>query len=1171
MSNVGGITSPNGVNGSNPQTPTGPLTAANALTWLKAHANTSISISDTVQNILKYLHSLSGFASKITSLATTDANKNMNVAVAQYQTDNAVIAKWGATSGQTVGITAAKANFTATPPSYVTSVSVADSSASIASNLDNLQSLATSGLLQGITQTGTAQPLSITSAQLVADQTALGKIENQAYTLAIRNASVSDVLGLGGNAALSTNGKVKSIAIVDTTDAINSHLDALQQVGLRIKSITQTDPGTDMTVTGTQYHNDWATLGKIVTSDYLDVLDASAAQATTLASDHRIVTADVQDTAKNVTKNWALLQSLTDSLTSVTVTDQGSDIQITADQLANSSTLLSKFTDTADSSYRLAVTNVSAGTASAVANTHNVDHVDVVDTGANLVANMDDLQTINGSGLLRNVTLADPRTPLSIDASYLQGNQLTATQAVLNKIKGNNYTLATTNASTASLATLASNKRVVSIAVSDTSSNIQSSLDSLYRYGSWVKSIEQTDSGATFTLSQAQMDSRSTVLAKINGGYTVDVTGVTATKAAADLKNLHVGDIAISDTGRNIAAAWTTLRGLGTSLTSITTSDNTALNLSASDYQLGVHDNLTSKFDGSQTFSISNASLDQAQALSSDQAVTQIDVSATGSDIADNIAAYETLASGGSIHSISNQTPSVSLSLDASQLQDAQAVLSLIKGGSYTLDVGGVAAGDAKTLAATNHKIVGMEVTGDSTSIVANLSDLNALGKKLTTITQTDAPGSTLEMTEAAFDQNANALTKIEGGYLADLTDVAASKAATYANNATVSSIQVSDSGADLSTAWGTLAQLGSKLTGVTQSDNTTLQVNANDWLQSQDLQSKFTTDLTASVSGASVAQVDTLAADNTVQAIQVQDSSDAVAGGMADLATQDKLNLVVLNDPTAAMNMSGAAYVAGAPVLALVKNGQYKVNLSDVSADDGATLASDTHVSSMDVVDTSANVSSNFSDLSAATNLNSITLSDPNGTLTLTSAQILGGLDTLANVTGSYDLAATDVATADLSGIKDIPQLASVGISDTADNVSSNFGDILALGDSLTQIHLSDNSPVLSLSEQNWTAGTDALATIDSNYQVDVTDTVAGDAQTVAGSSNVRNVAVADTASNIASNWDTLVGLYNNGDGQLSGLSLTDTNNLTLTADQQTAGDSMISALLPDQTILTA
>jgi hypothetical protein len=649
---------------------------------LKAHANTSISISDTVQNILKYLHSLSGFASKITSLATTDANKNMNVAAAQYQTDNAVIAKWGATSGQTVGITAAKANFTATPPSYVTSVSVADSSASIASNLDNLQSLATSGLLQGITQTGTAQPLSITSAQLVADQTALGKIENQAYTLAIRNASVSDVLGLGGNAALSTNGKVKSIAIVDTTDAINSHLDALQQVGLRIKSITQTDPGTDMTVTGTQYHNDWATLGKIVTSDYLDVLDASAAQATTLASDHRIVTADVQDTAKNVTKNWALLQSLTDSLTSVTVTDQGSDIQITADQLANSSTLLSKFTDTADSSYRLAVTNVSAGTASAVANTHNVDHVDVVDTGANLVANMDDLQTINGSGLLRNVTLADPRTPLSIDASYLQGNQLTATQAVLNKIKGNNYTLATTNASTASLATLASNKRVVSIAVSDTSSNIQSSLDSLYRYGSWVKSIEQTDSGATFTLSQAQMDSRSTVLAKINGGYTVDVTGVTATKAAADLKNLHVGDIAISDTGRNIAAAWTTLRGLGTSLTSITTSDNTALNLSASDYQLGVHDNLTSKFDGSQTFSISNASLDQAQALSSDQAVTQIDVSATGSDIADNIAAYETLASGGSIHSISNQTPSVSLSLDASQLQDAQAVLSLIKGGS---------------------------------------------------------------------------------------------------------------------------------------------------------------------------------------------------------------------------------------------------------------------------------------------------------------------------------------------------------------------------------------------------------------------------------------------------------------------------------------------------------
>jgi len=63
----------------------------------------------------------------------------------------------------------------------------------------------------------------------------------------------------------------------------------------------------------------------------------------------------------------------------------------------------------------------------------------------------------------------------------------------------------------------------------------------------------------------------------------------------------------------------------------------------------------------------------------------------------------------------------------------------------------------------------------------------------------------------------------------------------------------------------------------------------------------------------------------------------------------------------------------------------------------------------------------------------------------------------------------------------------------------------------------------------------------------------------------------VADTASNIVGNWDTLVGLYNNGTGKLTGLSSTDANPLVLTSDQQTAGAAMISALLPDETIQTA
>ena len=81
----------------------------------------------------------------------------------------------------------------------------------------------------------------------------------------------------------------------------------------------------------------------------------------------------------------------------------------------------------------------------------------------------------------------------------------------------------------------------------------------------------------------------------------------------------------------------------------------------------------------------------------------------------------------------------------------------------------------------------------------------------------------------------------------------------------------------------------------------------------------------------------------------------------------------------------------------------------------------------------------------------------------------------------------------------------------------------------------------------------------------------MAGDAQAVALSDGVRNVSVADTASNIVDQWDTLVQLYDGGAGQLNGISLTDANPLVLTSDQQTAGAAMISALLLDQTIQTA
>lgn len=1163
MSTIGSL-SGSGDGGFSSQT-TG-VTASTALTMLRKNPTGAVTISDTAANIQKNLDALQKYASKITSLAASDSNNKLTVSASQYTNDRALLNLWGAGSGQTVAVTGAKAAAAGTMASYVTSVTVQDTAVNLQSNLDNLNALVTSGLVREISQAGTVTPLTINVGQVTSDAAALGAMKNHAYSLNITGASVSDVLGLGSNAALGTNAKVKSIAVVDTTDNIKNHLDALQKVGLRIKNISQTDAATPLSVTGTQYASDKAILNKFISSDHLAVLDASAAQVHTLQADHKVISLSVKDSASNLSKNWSTLQTLGSSLTSVQVSNQTADINLTVAQLSASDALLSKFTDDGSHTYNLAVTGVSAADATSVATTAHVDVVDIQDDGSNIVAHMDELQALNTAGQLRSITLANQS--MTMDVSSFQGAQADATNGVLDKIKRSGYHLAVTGAATADVADLSVNRRIASIAVNDTSDNIEAAMDDLNHLGSRLSSIVQTDSGTALNLTQTQFDSRATVLSKIAGGYTVNLTGVTAAKAVNDARNVHVAGLAVSDNGRNIAAHWSDLLALGNSLDSVSNSDNGAVTVSAQNYLQGIHDDLVSKFDQSTTFSVNSASVAQAQSLANDDAVVQIDVADWSPNIASNLSALEDMVSGGKIHGIINQTAATPMALDASQLDDAQPVLDLIRGGSYTLALSNVDAGDAHDLAAANHKIVSMGVTGDGGSIVANLANLTALGKKLSGITDTDASGTALEMNGTDFQTNLATLSKIEGGFTAVLDNVDASQAAALADNNNVASLSVTDTAAHLSSSWDALKDVGDKLTGVSQSGSGNIQLAVDDWLNGQDLRAKFDSDPNVAITGASVGQVDDLASDDAVQAISVSDSSEAISDSLADLLGQSKVTGLVLDDPSVALTMSAADYQSAATLLGGVRNQQYTVDLSGVSATAAGTLASDAHVSSMEVSDTSANISSQFDALAGAANLGSITLSDEDGTLNLTSAQILGHADTLGTITNSFQIAATGVALADLSDVQNVAEVSSISIADSADNVSANFGELVGLGGQLGSISLTDASPVLALSQQDWSNGTSALGAIAGSYQVDVSGTMAGDAQSVAADAHVRNVGITDSTSNVSSQWDNLVSLYNGGTGKLTGISLADGGSLRLTAAQQTAGADLLANLLPDAVI---
>jgi hypothetical protein len=131
---------------------------------------------------------------------------------------------------------------------------------------------------------------------------------------------------------------------------------------------------------------------------------------------------------------------------------------------------------------------------------------------------------MNGQSKLSGLQVTDVRSALPIDISRLQPGAEAATRRLLGKVRGGRYKLAIRDAGVSDAAGLASDQHIVQSFVADTAQNIQTGLDTLYRLRSRLHSIRQTDGGMALALTQIQMYSRASVLAKLTGGYTVNVT-----------------------------------------------------------------------------------------------------------------------------------------------------------------------------------------------------------------------------------------------------------------------------------------------------------------------------------------------------------------------------------------------------------------------------------------------------------------------------------------------------------------------------------------------------------------------------------------------------------------------------------------------------------------------
>ena len=457
-------------------------------------------------------------------------------------------------------------------------------------------------------------------------------------------------------------------------------------------------------------------------------------------------------------------------------------------------------------------------------------------------------------------------------------------------------------------------------------------------------------------------------------------------------------------------------------------------------------------------------------------------------------------------------------------------------------------------------KVVSMSVKDTALAIVSNMTGLNGLGKKLTTLVQSN-PSSALALTSSQWLTKSAVLNKLSGGFTATVSGIAASKASSILSDNRVSSVQVKDTRANINAQLGALENLGLQISGIEQTDVGRLNLTAAQWAAYASSLGKFAVAPEINVTQAQVSSLTALIADSAkVKSIGLTDSSDNISSNWAALVASSALTSITQTGLVSPLTLTAAQYTGGTSTLAKI-SGSYAVDVSAADAATAQTLSSDSRVASIDMTDTRAVVVTKFAELSANTKLSAIRFSGANNPLALTQDLVLNGKDTLAKIQDLYSLSITGVTADNLMDFADTLPVNSMAVSDTSDNLSAAFDDLQALDDTLTSIVANDAATdSIQLTYAQFQAGTSTLAKMSGTYSLWITDVAAdaatGVAATQAGGANVVSfVSVKDTANNISLNIDALTTLGS----KLTFIYLTDTAPMKLTeAQESTHADTL-------------
>ena len=868
-----------------------------------------------------------------------------------------------------------------------------------------------------------------------------------------------------------------------------------------------------------------------------DTVNVAQFESGSSALDDRFGGFGIADTAANIGASFDDIAN-DGNINSITLTDAGTPVlQLDAAQSVDDTSALGEITNSAF-------------------------NVAVSDSAANVSANFDSLAA---DTRVSTITLTDDGTP-SLD---LSAAQIVYDSAALADITNTSYT----------------------IVVTDTAADVSQLLDQL-QANPHVGSITLTDSGdPTLDLSVAQLSSDAGVLGTITNGEYAIAVGDTAANVVANAQllqgNSHVSGVTVTDTAANVLLDQGALQG-DSQVTAIQIID-TAQNVLNNESALGQISQISAVVvEDSAAHVVANA-----QALSSDSQVTGVWVV----DSAANIVADATILSADSqvqAQIVEDTAAAVSASFDALNADSGVSGIVLTDGGTPTLRLTAAQAlNDTSALGRLETTNVVLDVVDSAANVAANL---DALGQdqQIAGITLDDPTPQPLQVTASQVTDDFGILQTITNpGYTIAVTDTSAEVAANLdalTANGHVASItltdpspaildltatQAADDGAALAAiqnpyavaisdrALNVAANLNAlntnpDLISITLSDvmSPTLDVNATQALGDRTVIGDITNDdwtLTVTDTAANII-ADTTALNSLPQRASIN-VADTVANVLADgaaLSAAVALSSVDVVDTAADVSANiDALNAAASPQVDGMNNGRLTtITLTDAgtptlvltasqAVDDTDALLDISNAGyAVSVVDSAANVASNFDALAADRQLSSITLTDADPVLSLSASQVANDANALGVISNSSY---------------------AISVTDSAANVAANI-DALNNNPNVTQISLTDpGTPILAVSADQAVFDMNAFASIVGPYTVAVSDTV-GDVLADIGAlsldPSISTLDVVDTAAAILANSAAL-----QADQQITSVSvLDDAENIAGDAQSLAADRQVIS-----------